>query len=89
MLEGWEVFLMSIGKERRSREGCAVCGGVDCGGGFVLADESGVGGGRVGVGGLERFVARVWRYCQILQGVERVVVVIEMIDWWFGNEGGE
>ena len=42
MLEGWEVFLTSIGKERRSREGCVVCGDVDCGGGFVLADESGV-----------------------------------------------
>ena len=44
MLEGWEVFLMSIGKERRSREGCVVCGDVDCGGGVVLADESGAGG---------------------------------------------
>ena len=34
MLEGWEMFLMSIGKERRSHEGCVVCGDVDCGGGW-------------------------------------------------------
>ena len=79
---------MSSGKERRIREGCVVCGVVDCVGGFVAADESGVGGGRVGVGGLERFVARVWRYCQRLQGVERAVVMVGMIDWWFGNVGG-